>query len=52
MYVLAEWEGSKHKVNQAVLWKNIIESQQHAQGRYKAVQMDYPFALTEYGASP
>ena len=49
VYVLAEWEGSKHKVNQVVLWKHIIDSQKEAQLDLQETQLDYPFALTEYG---
>ena len=49
MYVLAEWEGVKHKVNQAVLWSEIARTAPEARVSLTGVQMAYPYAFTEYG---
>ncbi len=48
MYITAEFETPKNKVNQAVVWSRIVEKQKDARIK-ETVRFGYPYQLTDPG---
>ena len=48
VYITAEFETPKNKVNQAVLWSRIVQTQKDAEIK-ETVRFGYPYQLTDPG---